>query len=120
MPDRDIVNMQVRRSFVNVENGVENKEIRVALGKSLHIFGKTFGGSFCVGCAYPRIAPVAYLHNIFVKALTFICGGNHVIAGCMGECIAEIPVFDTAVCSFLFCIVTFNCFRKALIISLSY
>lgn len=83
MPDRDIVDMQVRRSFVNVENSVENKEIRIAFRKSLHIFGKTFGGSFCVSRAYPRIVPVAYLHNVLIEALTLVRSSYYIVTGSM-------------------------------------
>ena len=120
MTDRYVVDVQVRSCLVHVQNNIENKEIWVAFRKALHVFGKAFSGSFCVCGAYSSIVHIAYLHNIFVKALTIIGGGNNATAWSVRENVAEISVLYAAVGAFLLCIITLYRLRKAFIISFCY
>ena len=103
-----------------MQNSVENKEIRIAFLKALHILRQTFCGSFCVCRTNTRIVPIAYLYNVFIKALAFISRFNDIVARCVWKNIAKISVFNTAVSSFLLFIIAFHSLCKTLVISLCY
>ena len=116
--DRYVVYVQVRCRFVSMEHGIEYIEVRVSLAESLHILGKALDSYHGIRRTNTCIILAAYLHNIFIEALTLVRSSYYIVARSMGERITEISVLDTAVGAFLPCIVTFNCLGKAFIISL--
>ena len=116
MPDRNVVDVQVRCCFVHVQDSVENVEVGIAFLKSLHILFQAIGNKLKILSAVSRILTLSDLHNVLIKALTFVGGSADSVAGLHTKKVFVVAAVNLAIVTLLFGIVTLGGFSKKLLV----
>ena len=120
MPDRNVVDVQVRRGFVHVQDGVKNVEVWVASLETFHVLFQTFRNELKVLSAVARIFLLADLHHVLIEALTFVGCGADCVTGLDTKEVLVIAVMNLAIVTFLFRIVSLGGFLEKQIVCFTY
>jgi len=120
MPNRNVVNVQVWSCLVHVQDGIKNIEVRVAILETFHVLFQAISHKLKVLSAVSRIFHLANLHNVLIKALTFVGGSADSVAGFYPKEILVIASLNLAVVTLLFGIITLGGFSKKLIVCFAY
>ena len=113
-------NVQVWSCLVHVQDGIKNIEVRVAILETFHVLFQAISHKLKVLSAVSRIFHLANLHNVLIKALTFVGGSADSVAGFYPKEILVIASLNLAVVTLLFGIITLGGFSKKLIVCFAY
>ena len=99
-----------------MQDGIENIEVRIAILETFHVLFQAVSHKLKVLCAVTRIFYLADLHNVLIKALTFVGGSADSIAGFYPKEMLVIASLNLAVVTLLLCVITLGGFSKKLIV----
>lgn len=115
MPDRDIVNMQMRSCFIEMKNGIKDVKVWIAFLEILHVFTQAGDSNFRIDRADSRIIFRANLHQVLIEALLLVRSRDNALARLSVEQVLKVAI-DLAVISFLTSVVSFYCVIEKLVI----
>ena len=116
--NRNVVDMQVRRCFIEVHHRIEHIEIRISFLETLHVFFQASDSNFRIGSADTCIVLRADLHQVFIEALLLVRSGDNALARLTVEQVQEVVV-DHAILSFLMSVVSLYSFIEKLVVSIT-
>ena len=118
--DRNVVDVQVGSCFVHVQDSVKNVKVWVAILETFHVLFQAVSHKLKVLSAVSRIFHLADLHNVLIKALTFVGSSADSIAGLHAKKVFIVAAVDHTIISFLPSIISFSGFSKKLIVCFAY
>ena len=101
MPDRNIVNMQMRCGFVHVQDGIEYHKVWITFLIPCHVLFQAISHKLSIFCIHSGIFFSADLHDIFIEAFAFVGSCYNGISGFPMEQRFIVTAMDFSVVSFL-------------------
>ena len=102
-----------------MQDSVKNVKVWVAILETFHVLFQAVSHKLKVLSAVSRIFHLADLHNVLIKALTFV-GSADSIAGLHAKKVFIVAAVDHTIISFLPSIISFSGFSKKLIVCFAY
>lgn len=120
MPDRNVVDVQMWRGFVHVQDSVKNVEVGIAILETFHVLFQAICNELKVLGAITRIFLFADLHHVLIEAFTLV--------GCGADCITRfdtkevfvVAAVNLAIVTLLFCVITLGGFLEKLVVCFAY
>ena len=112
--------MQVRSRLVHMQDSVKNVKVRVAILETFYVLFQAVSHKLKVLCAIAGILTLSNLHNVLIKALTFVGGSADSVAGFYSKEMLVIAAVNLAVITLLLCIVTLGGFLEKQIVCFAY
>ena len=104
--DRNVVNVQMGRYLVHVQDSVKNVKVRVTTLETFHILFQAVGNELKILGVVPRIFFFADLNYVLIKALSFVGGSSDSIARFYSKKMLIVAAVNLAVITFMFSIIT--------------
>ena len=108
--------MQVWSCLVHVQDGIKNIEVRVAILETFHVLFQAISHKLKVLSAVSRIFHLANLHNVLIKALTFVGGSADSVAGLHTKKVFVVAAVYHTIIPFLPSIISLSGFSKKLLV----